>query len=54
MKDTGLDYMVYQTLKQVVQRSNIDPQVVEDVCLGNVHLSPTFPVSTVSEHDPGQ
>ncbi|MDI1493177.1 MAG: hypothetical protein OHK93_004965 [Ramalina farinacea] len=37
MKDTGLDYMVYQTLKQVVQRSNIDPQIVEDVCLGNVN-----------------
>lgn len=36
MKDTSLDYMVYTVLKQVLEKSKIDPKVVEDVCLGNV------------------
>lgn len=36
MKDTPLDYMVHTLLKQVLEKSNIDPQMVEDVCLGNV------------------
>ena len=36
LKDTGLDYLVYALLKQVVERSGIDPSVVEDICLGNV------------------
>lgn len=35
-KDTPLDYMVYSLLKKVIEQSNIDPQMVEDVCLGNV------------------
>ncbi len=35
-KDTDLDYMVYALLKKVVEQSNLDPAVVEDVCLGNV------------------
>ncbi|KAL9123747.1 MAG: hypothetical protein Q9217_006854 [Psora testacea] len=37
MKDTPLDFIVLQTLKKVVEKSNIDPQLVEDVCLGNVN-----------------
>lgn len=37
MKDTSLDYMVYTVLKQVLEKSKIDPKVVEDVCLGNVN-----------------
>ncbi|KAG8526524.1 uncharacterized protein KY384_008724 [Bacidia gigantensis] len=37
MKDTPLDYMVHQTLKKVLEKSNLDPQLVEDVCLGNVN-----------------
>ena len=36
MKDTDLDYMVYSLLKEVNKRSNLDPNLVEDVCLGNV------------------
>ncbi|KAL8712041.1 MAG: hypothetical protein Q9220_003737 [cf. Caloplaca sp. 1 TL-2023] len=36
-KDTQLDYLVYSLLKQVIQKSNIDPQMVEDICLGNVN-----------------
>ena len=36
MKDTSLDYIVYQTLRKVVEKSNLDPQFIEDVCLGNV------------------
>lgn len=35
-KDTSLEYMVYALLKQVRERSNLDPSVVEDICLGNV------------------
>jgi Thiolase, N-terminal domain len=35
-KDTDLDYMVYTLLKKVVEMSNLDPSIVEDICLGNV------------------
>ncbi|EKD20101.1 uncharacterized protein L3040_002222 [Drepanopeziza brunnea f. sp. 'multigermtubi'] len=35
-KDTELDYLVYALLKQVIQKSRIDPQLVEDICCGNV------------------
>lgn len=28
--------MVYALLKEVRQRSNLDPALVEDICLGNV------------------
>ena len=42
MKDTPLDFIVYQLLKKVIEKSNIDPQIVEDVCLGNVGI----------DHDP--
>ncbi|KAL8794406.1 MAG: hypothetical protein Q9195_002993 [Heterodermia aff. obscurata] len=35
-KDTPLDYIIYSLLKEVVTKSKIDPQLVEDVCLGNV------------------
>lgn len=35
-KDTGLDYMVYALLKKVLEKSRLDPQMVEDICLGNV------------------
>ena len=35
-KDTPLDYLVYSLLKKVIEKSNIDPQMVEDICLGNV------------------
>jgi len=36
MKDTPLDLMVYSLLKQVRERMNMDPALVEDICLGNV------------------
>jgi hypothetical protein len=39
-KDTSLEYMVYALLKEVRERSNIDPALVEDICLGNVRLHP--------------
>ncbi|KAJ9630087.1 hypothetical protein H2204_008742 [Knufia peltigerae] len=35
-KDTDLDHIVYSLLKQVLEKSKIDPALVEDVCLGNV------------------
>ena len=41
-KDTGLDLMVHLLLKEVVARSNLDPALVEDVCLGNVRHPPTL------------
>lgn len=37
-KDTGLDYLVYALLKKVVEKSNLDPALIEDVCLGNVRV----------------
>jgi len=36
LKDTPLDGMVVKLLKEVVRRSNLDPALVEDICLGNV------------------
>ncbi|EME79456.1 uncharacterized protein MYCFIDRAFT_79474 [Pseudocercospora fijiensis CIRAD86] len=36
MKDTLLDGLVFKILEQVVQRCNIDPKLVDDICLGNV------------------
>jgi len=36
MKDTQLDFMIYTILKKVLEKSRIDPQMVEDICLGNV------------------
>lgn len=36
MKDTPLEFIVYTLLKQVLEKSRIDPQMIEDVCLGNV------------------
>lgn len=39
LKDTGLDQVVYLLLEQVVKRMQLhglDPQSVEDICLGNV------------------
>ncbi|PSN70811.1 3-ketoacyl-CoA thiolase 1 [Corynespora cassiicola Philippines] len=35
-KDTPLDGIIVKILKQVVAKSNIDPALVEDICLGNV------------------
>jgi acetyl-CoA acyltransferase 1 len=40
-KDTGLDGIVVKLLKEVVNRMNMDPALVEDICLGNVsHVIP--------------
>ncbi|KAK4235146.1 3-ketoacyl-CoA thiolase [Achaetomium macrosporum] len=35
-KDTSLEYMIYALLKEVRERSKLDPALVEDICLGNV------------------
>lgn len=35
-KDTPLDGLVFKILEQVVRKSRLDPQLVEDICLGNV------------------
>lgn len=39
-KDTPLDGLVFKILEQVVRKSNLDPQMVEDICLGNVCSPP--------------
>ena len=44
-KDTPLDYILYSLLKEVINESNIDPQMVEDICLGNVGV-PTLPTAS--------
>ncbi|TID26777.1 hypothetical protein E2P81_ATG01240 [Venturia nashicola] len=36
-KDTGLDGIIVKLLKEVNKRSNLDPALVEDICLGNVN-----------------
>lgn len=36
LKDTPLDGILFKLMQQVVRKSNIDPQLVEDICLGNV------------------
>lgn len=35
-KDTDLDYMLFALLQKVLEKSKIDPALVEDICLGNV------------------
>jgi len=37
LKDTSLDYIIYWLLKKVNEKSKLDPQLVEDICLGNVN-----------------
>lgn len=39
LKDTPLDGMLVKILEQVIRKSNIDPQMVEDICLGNVRAA---------------
>lgn len=41
LKDTPLDGMMYKLLEQVIEKSKIDPALVEDVCFGNVSLGHT-------------
>lgn len=60
MKDTLLDGLVFKVLEQVRQRMNMDPALVEDICLGNVRdgkaayycraaaLAAGFPASTAA------
>lgn len=46
-KDTPLDAMVVKLLKEVVKRMNMDPALVEDICLGNVRgmVIPPFAIA---------
>ena len=36
MKDTSLDLLVYTTIKEALTRSGLAPELIEDICLGNV------------------
>jgi acetyl-CoA acyltransferase 1 len=38
-KDTSLDALLYKIMVEVLNKSKIDPQVVEDICVGNVRPS---------------
>ena len=40
MKDTSLDFMVYSLLKEMRERMNVDPAIVQDISLGNVRSRP--------------
>jgi hypothetical protein len=35
-KDTELDYLLYALMKKVIEKSKLDPKLVEDICCGNV------------------
>ncbi|KAK6435206.1 hypothetical protein LTR95_008613 [Oleoguttula sp. CCFEE 5521] len=35
-KDTHLDALIFKILEQAVRKSRLDPQMVEDICVGNV------------------
>jgi len=35
-KDSSVEYLAYAILKEVKERSNLDPALVEDICMGNV------------------
>lgn len=62
LRDTPLDALVFKTLEQVRQKSNIDPGLVGDICLGNVRdgkaayycraalLAAAFPNTTCASH----
>lgn len=40
-KDTHLDALVFKLLEKVRQNMKLDPQLVEDICLGNVRNNQT-------------
>ena len=42
LKDTPLDGLVCKILKEVIRKSRLDPQMVEDICLGNVWYLPFY------------
>lgn len=51
-KDTSLDFLLYSLLKKVIEKSNIDPQLVEDISVGNVSLTHFHVVFRIlSEHE---
>jgi len=35
-KDVDLDFIVYSLLKQVIEKSKLDPKCINDICMGNV------------------
>ena len=50
MKDTDLDFMVYLILKEVRERMNMDPAIVEDICMGNVRYRPSAYIPAFNAH----
>lgn len=37
-KDTDLDYLVLQLLQEVMAQSKLDPNLIDDVLMGNVRI----------------
>lgn len=37
-KDTDLDYLVLQLLQEVMAKSKLDPNLIDDVVMGNVRV----------------
>ena len=50
-KDTSLEYLAYAILREVKERCNIDPALVEDICMGNVRISLLQGADGRGEHD---
>ena len=49
-KDTDLDFLVYSILKKVLEKSKIDPNLIEDVCMGNVRSAYLYHSSELTLH----
>ena len=48
LKDTPLDGILYKLLVEVKNRSRLDPQLVEDICVGNVSFHTTYYIDCVT------
>lgn len=46
LKDTPLDGIMYKMMQQVVAKANLDPALVEDICVGNVRPPIVSPSGT--------
>lgn len=49
-REVPLDGLIFKILEQVVRKSRLDPQVVEDICLGNVRFAGCLWSWSIAEH----
>lgn len=50
-KDTTLEYLMYAILKAARERLGFSPDLVEDICMGNVCTAPRTPRFSVRERE---